>query len=232
MTEMADAFRKYRRTQVAELRPYILGEKLPNKVSVSRADLAAGSPKPGDMIARNPKNHGDQWLVAAQYFADNFEPIDPPAATVAPVTVRIKMLLAMRRHAYEAFGESMAGTPEETLRYLYPHDADDALAEFGPICDEEGRWYALAATVEEGPTKVPKPTIGRIVHYTNLGDRDGKYPPEIQAAIVTRVHDDGAVGLHVFYPTGEFNMDRVEFTDADAGSDAARGMWTWPARTR
>jgi hypothetical protein len=32
-------------------------------------------PKEGDMIARNPKNHKDQWLVAAQYFADNFEPI-------------------------------------------------------------------------------------------------------------------------------------------------------------
>jgi len=27
------------------------------------------------MIARNPKNHADQWLVAAKYFADNFEPI-------------------------------------------------------------------------------------------------------------------------------------------------------------
>jgi hypothetical protein len=26
------------------------------------------------MIARNPKNHADQWLVAAKYFADNFEP--------------------------------------------------------------------------------------------------------------------------------------------------------------
>jgi len=24
------------------------------------------------MIARNPKNHADQWLVAAQYFKDNF----------------------------------------------------------------------------------------------------------------------------------------------------------------
>ena len=31
--------------------------------------------KPGDMIARNPKNHDDQWLVAAAYFADNFEPL-------------------------------------------------------------------------------------------------------------------------------------------------------------
>jgi len=28
------------------------------------------------MIARNPKNHDDQWLIAADYFADNFEPVD------------------------------------------------------------------------------------------------------------------------------------------------------------
>ena len=31
----------------------------------------------GDMIARNPKNHADKWLVAAQYFSDNFEPLEP-----------------------------------------------------------------------------------------------------------------------------------------------------------
>lgn len=27
------------------------------------------------MIARNPKNHEDQWLVAKKYFEDNFEEI-------------------------------------------------------------------------------------------------------------------------------------------------------------
>ena len=43
------------------------------KVSISDADLKNGSPKIGDMIARNPKNHNDQWLVAEQYFKDNFE---------------------------------------------------------------------------------------------------------------------------------------------------------------
>ena len=44
------------------------------RVSVSAADKENGSPKPGDMIARNPKNHADQWLVAAKYFAENLEP--------------------------------------------------------------------------------------------------------------------------------------------------------------
>jgi len=52
------------------------GETLAGKVSVSEADLKAGSPKAGDMIARNPKNNEDQWLVAKTYFEDNLEPID------------------------------------------------------------------------------------------------------------------------------------------------------------
>lgn len=67
-------FAKYRRKQIAELRPYMPGEKLVG-VSISSTDKMLGSPKDGDMIARNPRNHADQWLVAAQYFADNFEAV-------------------------------------------------------------------------------------------------------------------------------------------------------------
>lgn len=67
-------FQQYRRKMIAELRPYESGETLEG-VSVAEVDRNAGSPKAGDMIARNPKNHADQWLVAAQYFADNFEPL-------------------------------------------------------------------------------------------------------------------------------------------------------------
>ena len=65
-------FKQYRRKQIAELRPYVPGESM-DMISISNVDEAAGSPKAGDMIARNPKNHADKWLVAAAYFADNFE---------------------------------------------------------------------------------------------------------------------------------------------------------------
>lgn len=75
----AEQFTQYRRKQIAELRPYRSGE-LMDGISISLPDKEAGSPKVGDMIARNPKNHADKWLVAAQYFADNFE---PSALTVA-----------------------------------------------------------------------------------------------------------------------------------------------------
>lgn len=69
-----DQFKKYRRTNVAEMRPYEAGEDLA-AVSIAEVDRAAGSPKLGDMIARNPKNHADQWLVAEKYFQENFEPL-------------------------------------------------------------------------------------------------------------------------------------------------------------
>lgn len=45
------------------------------EVSISDVDRQNGSPKIGDKIARNPKNHLDQWLVAKDYFEDNLEPV-------------------------------------------------------------------------------------------------------------------------------------------------------------
>ena len=61
-------FRKYRRTNIAEMRPYILGEDL-SEISVAEVD----DPKNDmGMIARNPKNHKDQWYVARKYSEDNF----------------------------------------------------------------------------------------------------------------------------------------------------------------
>jgi len=68
-------FQRFRRRQIAELRPYTEGDDL-SGVSISDPDKQAGSPKPGDMIARNPANHRDQWLVAADYFKENFAPLE------------------------------------------------------------------------------------------------------------------------------------------------------------
>jgi hypothetical protein len=73
--EQIEEFKQYRRKSISEMRPYVEGEILDGKVSISQADKDNGSPKVGDMIARNPKNHEDQWLVAKQYFEDNLEEI-------------------------------------------------------------------------------------------------------------------------------------------------------------
>jgi hypothetical protein len=67
-------FIQYRRTQIAEMREWYEHDTMEG-VAVSAVDLMAGSPKLGDMIARNPANHADKWLVAEKYFIDNFEPL-------------------------------------------------------------------------------------------------------------------------------------------------------------
>ena len=65
-------WKKYVRKGESEMRPYVEGEDY-TEISVSAPDVANGSPKKGDMIARNPKNHDDKWLVAQAYFEDNLE---------------------------------------------------------------------------------------------------------------------------------------------------------------
>jgi hypothetical protein len=65
-------FKIYRRKSLAEIRPYVPGEDMTG-ISVATVDSANGSPKSGDMVARNPDNHNDQWLLAKRYFEDNFE---------------------------------------------------------------------------------------------------------------------------------------------------------------
>lgn len=81
-------FKQFRRSQIAEMREvtevdinvfknhgfiHISEYPFGNNISISDADKNNGSPKIGDMIARNPKDYSDQWLVAEKYFKDNFE---------------------------------------------------------------------------------------------------------------------------------------------------------------
>lgn len=81
-------FKQYKRSQIAEIREvtqqdieqylekdYISAFGWQYSVSISIEDKRSGSPKIGDMIGRNPKNPNDQWLIAEQYFNDNFEEI-------------------------------------------------------------------------------------------------------------------------------------------------------------
>jgi len=60
-------WKKYRKVATTEMRPYVPGEDLLG-ISVSDQD----NPTLGDMIARNPNNHDDQWLVARAYFQKNY----------------------------------------------------------------------------------------------------------------------------------------------------------------
>ena len=71
-------FKRYRRTNVAEMRAFVPGEDT-SKLSISEADrelcLRDIDEFQRGFVARNPENHADQWYVARAYFDANFEAI-------------------------------------------------------------------------------------------------------------------------------------------------------------
>lgn len=65
----------YRKTQTQPMYPYDPAKGLPFGCSVSQADRDNGSPLLGDMIAVNPKDKTDTWLVAKKFFEENYEEV-------------------------------------------------------------------------------------------------------------------------------------------------------------
>lgn len=59
---------RYRKTAITEMRPWQPGDWHPATV----VQQAEGSPKIGDMIARDPNNPSDEWLITAKFFKDNY----------------------------------------------------------------------------------------------------------------------------------------------------------------
>jgi hypothetical protein len=86
-----------------------------------------------------------------------------------------------------------------------------------------------------------KPTVGRIVHYGHVVDKNSKFILEPQAAIITAVElpDQFRVGqpppdseenkylvsLHIFYRTGQFDTQSVPWS-----GELRHGHWSWSPR--
>lgn len=86
-----------------------------------------------------------------------------------------------------------------------------------------------------GPSPIPRPAVGRIVHYVAYGTPGGEFPAGIcRAAIITEVTgrdvvlgtlDPNVVALCVLNPSGQFFNQGVRY---DAGHKP--GSWHWPER--
>ncbi|MDX2008260.1 MAG: hypothetical protein SFU83_23700 [Meiothermus sp.] len=73
---------------------------------------------------------------------------------------------------------------------------------------------------------MPKPSVGRIVHYVAYGTPGGEYKPEHRAAVVTQVYNETSVALMVINPTGMFFQTSIL---QDEG-EKKPGTWHWPER--
>jgi hypothetical protein len=140
----SETFRQYRRSQIALLADWHPGFDMTG-VSVSDADRAAGSPKQGDKIARNPANHDDRWLVAADYFAANFEPLRPAPLPQEPAQQ------GERCPKCHGTGEDHA-TPTDPHGNTF-HICDCVLATPTPtaIPSLEEAWETIRAAFRAGP---------------------------------------------------------------------------------
>ena len=63
--------KNYIKKQVQPMTPWVHG-MYTGDVSISAPDALNGSPMSGDMIAYNPNNSDDKWLVAAKFFNENY----------------------------------------------------------------------------------------------------------------------------------------------------------------
>ena len=65
-------WKKFVKTQITEMVPWEPDFDMEN-VSVAAINKETGSPRAGDMIARDPENHADKWLVAEEFFKKNYK---------------------------------------------------------------------------------------------------------------------------------------------------------------
>jgi len=97
-------FKQYKRKGLSEMRRYEKGEDL-SKISVSATDDPENDM---GMIARNPKNHEDQWYVAKKYFDDNLEEVNTINADPEVINEVIKISGVNTNEVsdgYHTFGE-------------------------------------------------------------------------------------------------------------------------------
>lgn len=61
-------FESMRKTATTDIRPYVDGEDLSHLTTELKGD-----PVDGGKIARNPKDHSDQWYITPESFKQNYE---------------------------------------------------------------------------------------------------------------------------------------------------------------
>ncbi len=87
-TLMVEDFKHFSKKGTTLLRPYVEEESMAG-ISVSDADKKNGSPKIGDMIAQNKEDATDMWLVAENYFNDNYELVNSEGVSISKIQLKV-----------------------------------------------------------------------------------------------------------------------------------------------
>lgn len=157
-------FEKYQRIAHAEIRPVTKEdiEEFKTKGSISTegsiydvfiaaTDLANGSPCEGDMIARNPANHDGQWLIAKDYFMDNFDKIKPIGETSDGYHTFDELYdfrMVYNALAFNTMVQELGGNSKGDLYNIYGIHKSKCHYDGEPCFD--GKYFIVIATLPTG----------------------------------------------------------------------------------
>jgi len=102
----------YKKSKLQPMKPWVFGMDMTG-ISISDADLASGSPRAGDMIAQNPDNPKDQWLVAAEFFDKNYEDAFSDKAEIEWLRAALQCILK-KAEARDQYG----GIANESIAFV------------------------------------------------------------------------------------------------------------------
>ena len=111
-------FKKYKRTNIAEMRPYVPGEDL------SGIGVREGINPDEDQgyIARDPYNHEDKWYVTRSQFNKNFRELNADAMTFGAALELLKAGYKVQRRGWNGKGMFLFLLPEGTIPKSIIHD--------------------------------------------------------------------------------------------------------------
>lgn len=233
------AFKQYRRKRIAEMRPVQLHETQDGTrlvgLSVSDEDRRNGSPRMGDMVARNPANHADTWLASAQHFTDNFElpeaeaaepavPVAEEPAGVEFLRQRFGQRIGDRRYAQMLNGEEARALLLKLLDLSRQRDAALSQVETLQAGKLEAERLAAALSVAAKKLEAQLRTAVDDCAFAVLGRDTANEQVEAlaQELEATKLHHDKVIG-HLSSKYDAACSETVSFSAALTASNKRAG---------
>jgi hypothetical protein len=158
-------------------------------VSISDEDIKNGSPKEGDMIARNPENYFDKWLVSKEYFEANFEDCQ--------LTLEDLQLAGRKNVPPKTLGNTCANGATKNVKDIQFWGDGDTFKLISKASSESEGWMKSTKAMQCGTSVVVQVT-------TQQRNPDGSYS---LAEALTTVSN--AVIVEKFEVVDGYNTDKV-----------------------
>lgn len=145
---MEKKFEFYIKNKRQPMRPVTLAdiENPDLSISISEPDKLNGSPRIGDMIAINPDDQSDRWLVAEKFFKDNYVKDETNSTSARLSTPRERVVdekeqLDIKLKSLDHFIHSPAFNTIEHVQKSFLKTQLHAMTTYSKILEERLTWW-------------------------------------------------------------------------------------------